>query len=1129
MCRIIETIVLKRVIYRFKLLILIALSMWCSINIEAVAQEKQAATPKTAVASASEKTPRLFLSRVKSTHNLDPYLEIFLDKDDSLTISDVISDAYAKKFATDQTTTGLSKSMWVRFTLVNDLQHDEQWLLGNINWDFATLYVPNKSGFEEKTTGLAVPFTQWDVKKSHHLGTLHSFTIEQGKTQTVYLNLKNRSVAPSRLDLTLFNPIYFSEWDRNMRYVQGIFLGILLVITLHNLFIFFGSKENIYLYYIAYLICTAFFWMISHTYAFELFWPNSPNWNIISRILFYALMVGAFVEFTRNFLKIEKQAKRWQQGALIAMGVMVFIVILRTLFGPIINAWSMMVPLSLAILVGIFILNIQNLQKKYRPARYYFMANIALVIGGIVFVLTELNVFPDFFITRNGIQIGTALQAILLSMGLADRLFLIRQKAIQKDIEEERIKLDQLQREASHWRRIDKVKDEFLANTSHELRTPLNGIIGIAESLVEGAAGEPSSKLRQNLEMIISSGNRLSNLVNDILDFSRLKTKKMKLNKKPVDICVLTETVLHLSEPLVAGKDLELINEIPPEISPMLADENRLQQVLHNLIGNAIKFTESGSVTISAMEIADAVDVSITDTGIGIAKDKLQDIFKSFEQVDSSDPREYGGTGLGLAITKQLLELHGGTIHVKSEPGKGSTFIFSIPVASPEATGMDSDTIAKAREVEETPLTDSNASLPQWDGKFRILIVDDEEINQQVLANHLAIDNYSIKQAMSGEEALKALRNGNKIDLVLLDIMMPKMSGYEVSSRIREKYLPSELPIIMLTAKNQVSDLIEGLANGANDYITKPFSRSELLARIRTHLYLKMINSAYARFVPIEFLRTLGRESIMEVKLGDQVQGEMTVMFSDIRSFTTLSENMTPKENFDFLNEYLKYATPPIRKNHGFIDKYIGDAIMSMYPRRPEDALKAAIDTVKQLDKYNEIRFERGEPAIRINVGLHTGSLMLGTIGDETRMDGTVISDAVNLASRLEGLTKKYGASILVSEDTLNGIKNPKKYRHRFLGKVQVKGKNKPVAIYEVYEGDPEDIIALKKKTKVDFEAGLTCYFNREFDQALVAFKKVLKVNPDDMTANRYLENSAQFVVQGVPEDWQGVEMMDSK
>ena len=300
---------------------------------------------------------------------------------------------------------------------------------------------------------------------------------------------------------------------------------------------------------------------------------------------------------------------------------------------------------------------------------------------------------------------------------------------------------------------------------------------------------------------------------------------------------------------------------------------------------------------------------------------------------------------------------------------------------------------------------------------FRILVVDDEPINQQVLANHLASGKYAITQALNGEEALQALEREGTFDLVLLDIMMPRMSGYEVCQKIRAIYPRNELPVIMVTAKNQVADLVEGFSSGANDYLAKPFSKDELLARIRTHLDLLNINTAYSRFVPNEFLRTLGRESILDVHLGDQIQGTMTVLFSDIRSFTTISEGMTPQENFTFLNDYLKQVIPPIRMNHGFIDKYIGDAVMAIFPDTPEDAVKAAIGMLRELEAYN--RKGKLKCALRIGVGLHTGTLMLGTIGDDARMDGTVISDTVNLASRLEGLTKRYGASLIVSEQTL--------------------------------------------------------------------------------------------------------------
>ena len=217
---------------------------------------------------------------------------------------------------------------------------------------------------------------------------------------------------------------------------------------------------------------------------------------------------------------------------------------------------------------------------------------------------------------------------------------------------------------------------------------------------------------------------------------------------------------------------------------------------------------------------------------------------------------------------------------------------------------------------------------------------------------------------------------------------------------------------------------------------------------------LAKINIAYGRFVPHEFLRFLERESIVDVNLGDQVQRDMTVLFSDIRSFTSLSEKMTPQENFNFLNAYLGRVSPVIRQYNGFIDKYIGDALMALFPMRAEDALQAAITMQQEVSRYNRHRQAQADKPINIGIGLHTGSLMLGTIGETERMESTVISDAVNLASRMEGVTKMYGTTIVISQDTLFNLDQPTLYHFRYLDRVQVKGKKEPISVFEIFNGD---------------------------------------------------------------------------
>ncbi len=296
-------------------------------------------------------------------------------------------------------------------------------------------------------------------------------------------------------------------------------------------------------------------------------------------------------------------------------------------------------------------------------------------------------------------------------------------------------------------------------------------------------------------------------------------------------------------------------------------------------------------------------------------------------------------------------------------------------------------------------------------------------------------------------------------------------------------------------------------------------------------LYQNMLklNLSYERFVPSQFLTLLEKEHVTDVKLGDQIQKEMSILFSDIRSFTELSEKMSPVENFNFLNSYLKTMTPCVLNNNGFIDKYIGDAIMALFPLSAEDALKAAIEMQRQVRVYNNRRLRKNLDPISIGIGIHTGNLMLGTIGSEDRMEGTVISDAVNLASRMEGLTKQYGAAILISQETLMKIHDPGKYNFRILDRVRVKGKKNTVSVIEVIDGQPDFIIELFTKTKPDFERGVHSYLMHDLVKAKEYFIKVLSSNINDKAASIYLQRTDYLLANGIPPEWEGIIDYDTK
>ncbi len=390
--------------------------------------------------------------------------------------------------------------------------------------------------------------------------------------------------------------------------------------------------------------------------------------------------------------------------------------------------------------------------------------------------------------------------------------------------------------------RMNRLKDQFLASTSYELKTPLNGMIGLAESLLEDARNELSKPTQFHLSLMVSTGHRLMNLVNNVLDLSQLKYHQLELNLQSVELRAIAEVSLTQCQSLIGHKDLTIINQIPHDLPLVYADENRLQQIFYQLLDNAIKFTESGTITLSAVQQNQELAVTISDTGIGIPDNKLRQIFQAFQQTDEGRGQVYGGLGLGLALTKDLVELHGGTLQVKSTLGLGSQLTFSLPLASDislhpqnhHTTNQLKPTLAIQHTILPSDQMDSH-------GKFKILLVDDELMNLKIYSTYLNLGDYYVIESQSGEEVIRLLKEGLNPDLIVLDMIMPRMTGYEVTRQIRQTKSPTELPIILLSTKHQIADLVMGLELGANDYLTKPVSKDELLARIKMHLNLKSL------------------------------------------------------------------------------------------------------------------------------------------------------------------------------------------------------------------------------------------------------------------------------------------------
>ena len=423
--------------------------------------------------------------------------------------------------------------------------------------------------------------------------------------------------------------------------------------------------------------------------------------------------------------------------------------------------------------------------------------------------------------------------------------------------------LSNIESSSAKLKSLNELKDDFLAVTSHELKTPLHGIVGLTEGIVDNKYADLDVELREDLFLVNSSAKRLSNLVNDMMIFSKLKNSQIVLHTKAVNISNVVEMVIKFSKISLNNKNVSFKNLIDKNTPYVFGDEDRIQQILYNLLSNAIKFTNDGEIVLSYIVKNSFVEICVTDTGIGISDQNIHEIFNRYEQVDGI-AEKYGGTGVGLYVTKELIQIQGGTIKVSSIIGEGSKFIFTLPLCTEEELKSNLHENLYNKDNEETAeilaehsnnlelkpdivsvsidnvrkIINENINSSSKD-KYKVLIVDDEYVNLKVLKNYLSNDTFEVLEASSGKEALRIIDENVDLDLVILDMMMPDISGTEVCEIIRKKQSILELPVLIMTANSNVEHLVISFECGANDYLSKPFNMHELLCRINTLITLK--------------------------------------------------------------------------------------------------------------------------------------------------------------------------------------------------------------------------------------------------------------------------------------------------
>ncbi|MET3655473.1 hybrid sensor histidine kinase/response regulator [Sporosarcina psychrophila] len=433
--------------------------------------------------------------------------------------------------------------------------------------------------------------------------------------------------------------------------------------------------------------------------------------------------------------------------------------------------------------------------------------------------------------------------------------------------------------------KINKRKDEFLANTSHELRNPLHGIINISRTIYESEKNL-SDDNKENLQILMTVGRRMSMILNDLLDIEKLKEDGINLKTEEVNLSAVVSGVFDMLYFMKEGKNITFVNTIPDTFPSVVADENRLFQILFNLVHNAIKYSGGENIIVSVERVKGWAMIHVEDNGIGMDEETMKSIFEPYERVDSSMTAIAGGLGLGLSICKQLTKLQGGTLSVKSSVGKGSKFTFTLPVGSLQApvTLIDQPISLNVAEISSKKTKpSSNKGFP------RLLVVDDDPLNLAIMEQILLAEQYEVFTCTSGKEALVLLDKGTW-DLIISDVMMPNMSGYELTRKIRERYTISELPILLLTARTQPEDIQTGFHCGANDYVTKPVEKLELTTRVRSLTNLR---------------NSINKRVRMEAAwLQAQIQPHF--LFNTLNTIAALSE-IDPPKMMQLLDRFGKY------------------------------------------------------------------------------------------------------------------------------------------------------------------------------------------------------------------------------
>ncbi|MCG8313581.1 MAG: ATP-binding protein [Pseudomonadales bacterium] len=708
-------------------------------------------------------------------------------------------------------------TFWIRLNLTHRFSETKNWIL-DIDWPFLDniqfylLDSNNNLVLTQAAGDKSAAFESGNTYRIPHF----EFSLSPNSEYTVILKVRSTSSIIVPIGIQLSDA--YQTTEQAIQAAYGVFFGALMIMALYNILISVFSRDRSYAYYVAYLLGLTFYIGCVSGFGQQYLWGTLPWLNETGLGLSVAVsfLFGAF--FVDHFLDLRKQ-NVWAH-LLIKLAILVYSMLAIASFF-VKEAWIVAVeqPLGMIACVILFFVALREWRKGRSVAKYFLIAWSALLVGTCTYTLLLLGLIPRNLFTEHVQIVGMFLEMFLLSLALADQIKIHRLEKVAA-----MKALFDSEREKRQTEADAKARSEFFAKMSHEIRTPIGGVIGIAELLRDTSL---DGQQKRYVETIYHSGESLLAIVNDILDFSKMDAGKLELENIPFNLYQLLKECIDIVQVKIPVELIHFNIHMDARLPECLVgDPIRLRQVLLNLLSNAVKFTPQGEIIVAVKsdsatqgENLCALTIEVIDTGIGLTDAQAASLFKPFQQADKSTTRKFGGTGLGLAICKEIIELMGGRIGVRSEAGKGACFWFrlTLPVAGTEH-----------------PESINQAPQPALTfNKLKLLVAEDNPVNAMVLKGLLVKLGVDAIYTSDGCQALQAYQTDYEgIDAVLMDCEMPEMDGFEASNRIRQFESDKQIapvPIVALTA-HAFGDFNEKLrTNGMNLYFMKPATEAKLV------------------------------------------------------------------------------------------------------------------------------------------------------------------------------------------------------------------------------------------------------------------------------------------------------------